>query len=323
MFETRKIGTTDVTVTSVSMGCASIGNLYVEVSDAAAQAVLDAAWDRGIRYFDTAPHYGRGRSEARLGAFLKDKPPEAFTVSTKVGRVLTPGTQHRLLDSFVNPLPNDVHYDYSAEGIERSLAGSLERLGLDRVEIVFVHDIGEVTHGAGNAAHMEALMTSGLPYLEQLKREGTIGAYGLGVNENEVCIEVMKSHPIDVILLAGRWTLLDRSAEAELVPLCKAAGTSIVPGGVFNSGILATGPKEGATFNYEPASEDILEQVRMLQARCARKDIALPTAALHFCLSRPQVASVLIGTGKVSSLTRNLDALLDAPSPEAAAALFG
>lgn len=322
MIETRQVGTTDVTVSSLSFGCASIGNLYVEVGEREARAVLQTAWDRGIRYFDTAPHYGRGLSEARLGAFLAGKPREEFVVSTKVGRVLTPGVQHRTLDGFINPLPNDVHYDYSAGGIEQSLAGSRERLGVDRIDIAYVHDIGTFTHGDDNAAHLDALMTSGLPYLEQLKAEGSIGAYGLGVNETEICIEVMQAHPIDAILLAGRWTLLDRSAEAELVPLCAQQGTSLVLGGVFNSGILATGPRPGASFNYEPASEEVVERVRKLEERCASLGVKMPAAALHFCLTRPLVASVLLGTGKVSSLARNLDAI-EAPFPEdAAKALF-
>ncbi|PRY22478.1 D-threo-aldose 1-dehydrogenase [Aliiruegeria haliotis] len=309
MIETRQIANTDVRVSNVSLGCASLGNLYVEVSEEDAMAVLGAAWNRGIRYFDTAPHYGRGLSEVRLGKFLASKPREDFTVSTKVGRVLTPGKPRDTSDGFINPLPYDVHYDYSAEGIERSLSGSLERLGLDRVGIVYVHDIGTYTHGDENARHLEALLTSGLPHLEGLKKAGKIGAYGLGVNENEICVDIMRRHPIDVILLAGRWTLLDRSAEAELAPLCDTTGTSLVQGGVFNSGILATGPRPSATFNYEPASEEILDKVRRLQAKCEALGVEMPTAALHFCKTRLNVASVLLGTGKVTSLSRNLNAL--------------
>ncbi len=322
MIETRKIGKTDVSVSSVSFGCSSIGNLYTEVSDENAMAVLHAAWDRGVRYFDTAPHYGRGRSEVRLGQFLAGRPRKDFQVSTKVGRVLTPGRQQERIDGFVNPLPNDVHYDYSAKGIEQSLAGSFERLGLERIDIVYVHDIGTDTHGAGNAPHLEALMTTGFPYLEKLKQEGTIGAYGLGVNENEICVEIIQQQQIDVILLAGRWTLLDRSAEIELVPLCRAVGTSLVQGGVFNSGILATGSRPGAFFNYEPASEEILEQVRRLQGKCEALNVDLPTAALHFCISRPNVASVLLGTGRIASLNRNLDSLEVGPTKDAARQLF-
>lgn len=322
MFSMRKVANTDVSVTSVSLGGTSIGNLYVETTDAASQAVLDCAWDAGIRYFDTAPHYGRGLSEVRFGLFLKNRPRDEFVISTKVGRVLTPGEQKEKVDDFVRPLPNDVHYDYSAKGFEQSLDGSLQRLGLDRVDIVYVHDIGRVTHGDGNVAHMKDLLESGLPYLEKLKREGTIGAYGLGVNENEICVEIVKAHPIDVILIAGRWTLLDRTAEVELVPLCRQKGTTLVPGGVFNSGILATGARPGAYFNYQPASAEILGRVRRLQARCDAQGVDLPRAALQFCQSRPEVASVLLGTGKVSSLSRNLEALAEPLAPEVAENLF-
>ncbi|MEY8118560.1 aldo/keto reductase [Falsihalocynthiibacter sp. BN13B15] len=318
MFAKRRVGKTEVETSLVSFGTTGIANIFVEVSEEAAQAVLEAAWQSGIRYFDTAPHYGRGRAEARLGVFLATKSRDEIVISTKVGRVLRPGKQLAVAEDFVNPLPNDVHYDYSAKGFEESLASSVERLGTDRIDIVFVHDIGVVTHGAGNAAHMKDLLESGLPYLESLKEQGRIGAYGLGVNENEVCVEVLKSHPLDVILLAGRWTLLDRTAEAELIPMCREMGVSLVLGGVFNSGILATGPTEGARFNYAPASADILAQTRALEEKCAAFDVPLATAALHFGFSKPEAASVLIGTGKVSSLTRNLEAI-QAPFPEALA----
>lgn len=315
MFTTRSIGNTGVETSLVSFGTAGIANIFVEVTEEDARAVLEAAWDHGIRYFDTAPHYGRGRAEARLGAFLADIPRSEVVISTKVGRVLRPGKQRAEADGFINPLPNDVHYDYSAKGFEESLASSMKRLGTDRIDIVFVHDIGVLTHGPANDAHMQDLFETGLPYLESLKKQGKIGAYGLGVNENEVCVEVIKQHPIDVILLAGRWTLLDRTSEAELIPLCREKGVSLVLGGIFNSGILATGPKEGANFNYEPASPDILQQVQDLQDKCTKHETPLASAALHFGLSKDEVVSVLIGTGKVSSLTRNLDAIA-APIPE-------
>lgn len=318
MFAKRAIAQTDIETTHVSFGTASIANLFVEVTDEAAEAVLAAAWDGGIRYFDSAPHYGRGRAEQRFGTFLATKPLEEVVISTKVGRVLRPGKPMVAVDGFINPLPNDVHYDYSAKGFEESLAGSMKRLGTDRIDIVYVHDIGVLTHGERNAKHMKDLFETGLPYLESLKKQGKIGAYGLGVNENEVCVEVLKAHPIDVILLAGRWTLLDRTAEDELIQMCRDKNVSLVLGGIFNSGILATGPKEGANFNYQPASPEILAQAKALQDKCAEYDTPLATAALHFGLSKPEVASVLFGTGKVSSLERNLEAIA-APFPEALA----
>ncbi|MCY4348103.1 MAG: aldo/keto reductase [Aestuariivita sp.] len=308
------IGTTTVRVTEIAFGGASIGNLFREASDAEAQNVLAAAWDLGIRYFDTAPHYGRGLSETRLGHFLSAKRRSDYVLSTKVGRVLSAGQPMAAADGFINPLPNDVRYDYSGDGIEASLEGSLERLGTTRIEIVFVHDIGTFTHGDRNAAHMEAFLASGYERLVRLKERGRIRAFGLGVNENEVCLEVMDHGAIDVILLAGRLTLLDRSAEARLVPRCRAANTSLVLGGVLNSGILATGAVNGATFNYEPASPEVLSQVRRLEVKANGLGIPLPTAALQYAHRHSQATSVLIGTAKASTLRKNASAI-SAPIP--------
>ena len=267
------------------------------------------AWQAEIRYFDSAPHYGRGLSETRLGAFVKDKPRDTYVISTKVGRILTPGAQLAEADSYIKPLPNDVRYDYSGDGIEAALEGSRARLGTDYIDIVYVHDIGAYTHGAASQGHMEDFLGSGYDRLVRLKEQGRIGAFGLGVNENEVCLDVMAHGPIDVILLAGRLTLLDRSAEAVLVPTCKTAGTSLVLGGVFNSGILATGPIEGAMYDYQPASPETLDQVARLQAQALKMGLQLASAALHFAQRHPSAASVLLGTSKPSSLMRNLDAL--------------
>ncbi len=309
MFELRQIGQTATKVTSVAFGCASIGNLYRETTDTEVRAVLDTAWAGGIRYFDTAPHYGRGLSEQRLGTFLAGMPRDNYVISTKVGRMLSPGMQHSEQDGFINPLPNDVCYDYSGDGIEAALEGSRSRLGTKYIDIVYVHDIGTYTHGAANDAHLEAFYGDGYARLIRLKEKGHIGAVGLGVNENQICVEIMKDHPLDVILLAGRLTLLDRSAEETLVPMCRAAGTSLVLGGVFNSGILATGPVEGATYDYAPASLEILAKVSALQKKAEAMGLPLATAALRFAQSHPQAASVLIGTAKASTLTTNIDAM--------------
>ncbi|AXI47626.1 pyridoxal 4-dehydrogenase [Sulfitobacter sp. SK012] len=306
---TRPVGQTKVSVTSLSFGCASIGNLGGVVSDADVTAVLQHAWSAGIRYFDTAPHYGRGLSEQRIGVFLRTKARDAYILSTKVGRVLSQGAAMKEADGFVQPLANDVRYDYSADGIRQSLESSCERLGTDHVEIVYVHDIGDYTHGATEGArHMEDLLGSGMGALRDLKQAGRIGAIGLGVNESQVCIDVMQREALDVILLAGRLTLLDREAEKELLYRCAKQGTSLVLGGIFNSGILATGPKPGAWFDYAPASQDILDQVTALQARAKAVDLTLAEAALQFALNHDAACSVLLGTGKVSSLEHNLAA---------------
>lgn len=305
----NRVGQTDVSVTSLSLGGASLGNLGQVVSVADANAVLQHAWSAGIRYFDTAPHYGRGLSEQRMGAFLKARPREDFVLSTKVGRVLSPGPQLKEADGFIEPLPNSVHYNYSADGILESFEASCARLGSSKIDIVFVHDIGDYTHGSTEGArHLEAFLGSGIAALQRLKQARRIGAIGLGVNECQICIEVMKHTPLDVILLAGRLTLLDRTAEAALLDLCAAQGTGLVLGGIFNSGILATGPTPDAWFDYAPAETEIIEKVTALQDQAKEVGLTLAEAALQFALRHPTACSVLLGTGKIRSLQRNLDA---------------
>jgi D-threo-aldose 1-dehydrogenase len=296
-------------VSEISFGCASLGNLYHALPEQQARDVLDTAWQNGIRYFDTAPHYGRGLSEMRLGAFLKQKTRDTYTISTKVGRVLSPGPKLAEADCYIDPLPNSVRYDYSADGIEAALEGSCERLGTDYIDIAYVHDIGAYTHGDANTGHMEDFLGSGYEKLVRLKEQGKIGAFGLGVNENQVCLDVLDHGPLDVILLAGRLTLLDRSAEAALVPACQKVGTSLVLGGIFNSGILATGPIAGATYDYAPASAEVIKQVTDLQEQAGKIGISLAAAALQFAKQHKQVASVLLGTGSSKSLLRNLDGI--------------
>lgn len=321
--KTRKIGSTDLEVTEISFGCAGIGNLYRPIAREDVEGTLQGAWDGGIRYFDTAPRYGHGLAERRLGDFLRDKPRDTYVVSTKVGRLLKPVPESEVPDyGFADPLPFRADYDYSYDGVMRSVEFSLARLGLNRVEILFVHDIGVLTHGVEeNAKHFRDLMGGGLKALDELKRDGTVKAIGLGVNEVEVCLDVMAEAPIDCILLAGRYTLLDRSAEPELLARCAETNTSLVVGGVFNSGILATGAKPGAPFDYEPASNEILNRVKAMEEIAAKYGISLAAAAMEFPLHNPNVATVLIGTAKPSSLTRNL-ALLDERVPDAAWAEF-
>ena len=312
--EKRRIGNTDLEATIVSLGCGSIGNLYRAASRADYEATMDVAWGSGIRYFDTAPRYGHGLSERRLGDFLRGKPRASYVVSTKVGRVLYPVAESAVPDyGFADPLPFAARYDYSYDGVMRSHDDSLMRLGLNRVDILLVHDIGVLTHGeTENARHFGDLMNGGMKALEQLKREGTIRAYGLGVNETQICLDVIDRAPVDCILLAGRYTLLDRGAEAVLLDRCAQTRTSLIIGGVFNSGILATGAQPGAQFDYQPASREVLQRVAALEAIARASDIPLAAAALQFPLRRPEVASVLIGTAKPASLARNL-ALLDTP----------
>lgn len=317
--EIRKIGKTPLAVTQFGFGGAAIGGLYRECPREAAMEALQAAWDAGLRYFDTAPFYGFGLSERRTGDFLRSKPRETYVLSTKVGRLLRPVPEAQVPDhSYVNPLPFAVDYDYSYDGIMRSFEFSFARLGLNRIDILYVHDIGAYTHGAErNAVYQRQLLDSGMKALEELKSSGAISAYGLGVNEVEVCMDVIARSPIDCILLAGRYSLLDRSAERDLLEACRRQQISLVIGGVFNSGILATGPVPGANFDYGPASDDIVRRVRSMQEIAGAYAIPLAAAAMQFPLREPVVANVLIGTAKAASLTRNMD-LLNVTIPEAA-----
>ncbi len=307
----RRIGETPLEVTEISFGGAAIGGLYRAVPREAAEATFKVAWDAGIRYFDTAPFYGFGLSERRMGDFLREKPRDSYVLSTKVGRLLSPVPEGQVPDhGYVEPLPFRVDYDYSYDGIMRSVEFSLARLGLNRIDILFVHDIGVYTHGdEANRKHFRDLMDSGMRALELLKSGGAISAFGLGVNEVQVCLDVMTRAPIDCILLAGRYTLLDRDATRELLPLCTKSRTSLIIGGVFNSGILATGPVPGAHFDYGPADEDVVRRVTRMEQIADEQGIPLAAAALQFPLRDPTVSTVLIGTAKPGSLERNLDNL--------------
>lgn len=304
----RRIGDTPLEVTEISFGGAAIGGLYRAVSRESAEATLKVAWDSGIRYFDTAPFYGFGLSERRMGDFLREKPRDSYVLSTKVGRLLSPVPESQVPDhGYVEPLPFRVDYDYSYDGIMRSVEFSLARLGLNRIDILFVHDIGAYTHGEeANRKHFRDLMDSGMRALELLKSGGAISTFGLGVNEVQVCLDVMERAPIDCILLAGRYTLLDRDASRALLPLCAKTRTSLVIGGVFNSGILATGPVPGAHFDYGPADDDVIKRVSRMEQIAAEHDVPLAAAALQFPLHDPNVSTVLIGTAKPESLQRNL-----------------
>ncbi|RWO61000.1 aldo/keto reductase [Mesorhizobium sp.] len=313
----RRVGSTGLEITEVSFGGAAVGGLYRACPRETAMQTLQVAWDAGLRYFDTAPFYGFGLSERRFGDFLRDKPRDSYVLSTKVGRLLRPVPEDRIPDhSYVDPLPFAPDYDYSYDGIMRSVEFSYARLGLNRIDILFVHDIGVYTHGVEKTKlHFRQFMDGGLKALEELKSSRVISAYGLGVNEVQICLDVLRQAPLDCILLASRYSLLDRTAEAELLPLCRQRQTSLIIGGVFNSGILATGPVPGAHFDYLPATQDILDRIGAMEKIAAEGGYPLAAAAFQFPLHQPVVASVLTGTAKPANLERNLQ-LLDIQVPE-------
>jgi D-threo-aldose 1-dehydrogenase len=263
----------------LALGSAPLGGLYEPVSDEQARATIDAAWDQGIRMFDTAPHYGAGLSERRVGEALRER--DGFVLSTKVGRLLVPDPDGDE-SMFAGEPPVRRVFDFSRDGVRRSLDASLARLALDRVDIVHVHDPDD---------HLDQAIAEAVPALVELREEGAIGAVGAGMNDAAPLTRIVRESDVDCVLVAGRYTLLDQSAATELLPLCAERGVAVIAGGVFNSGILA----DGSTYDYAPASSDLLERARAIGAVCARHGVPLPAAAIAFPLRHPAVAAVVVG----------------------------
>ncbi|WP_374377457.1 aldo/keto reductase [Dongia sp.] len=306
--------------TELGFGTAPLGNLYRALSEEEAQATCAAAWDAGIRYIDTAPLYGLGLSETRLNHFLRGKPRDSYVLSTKVGRLLEacpPERRTGIGKFFATPSRREI-YDYTHDGILRSLEASLERLGLDRIDILFVHDIDIFNHksAAARDAKVAELMQGGYRALVRLRDEGVIKAFGAGVNEWEVCEMLARQGDFDLFLLAGRYTLLEQEALTSFLPLCTARGIGIVIGGAYNSGILASGAKPGAFYNYDPAPEQILDRVAGIERIVARHGVKLVEAALRFPLVHPAVVSVIPGASRPEEVALN-QRTLAAVIPEA------
>ncbi|MEU9264851.1 aldo/keto reductase [Streptomyces sp. NPDC048251] len=282
------LGRSGVPVSPLAFGAAVIGNLFTEVGEEQAHEAVAAAWQQGIRYFDTAPHYGLGLSERRLGAALREHPRSRYTVSTKVGRRLeaTDRGGDDLADGFAVPATHRRVWDFSADGVRRTLEASLERLGLDRVDVVYLHDPDD---------HAEQAFREGYPALEKLRAEGVVGAIGAGMNQAEMLTRFVRDTDVDVVLCAGRYTLLDQRAGVELLPAAVERGVSVVVGGAFNSGLLAD-PRPGATFDYAQAPAGLLDRALRMKETADRHGITLRAAALAFCAAHPAVASVLVGT---------------------------
>lgn len=295
----------------LGFGSAPLGNLFRAVSDADARATLDRGWEAGIRYYDTAPLYGLGLSETRLNPFLRGKPRGDYVISTKVGRLLrvaTPETRDAP-DKWIDvPSRNEV-FDFSYDGVLRSLEFSLERLGLDRVDILYAHDLDLFSQGSpGRLAEMQAaFMAGGYRALLRLREEGVIRAFGAGVNEWEPCKWLMERGDFDLFLLAGRYTLLEQESLGFLNAAAER-GVGIVIGGPYNSGILATGPRPGAMWNYGPAPEAVLARAARLQEICARHSVRLVDAAFRFPLFHPAVVSVIPGGAGLAEMESNIAA---------------
>ena len=293
-------------MTQLGLGCAPIGNLYEGISDDDATAVVDAAHAAGIRFFDTAPLYGHGLSERRLGAALRSFPRDELTVSTKVGRVLVPDAPRgRGAPTIFVDVPS-VHpvFDFSADGVRRSLDASLERMGLDRVDIVHVHDPDD---------HAEEALAGAFPALRRLRDEGVVGAIGAGMNQAPMLTRFVREAGVDCVLLAGRYTLLDQTGIDELLPLCEQEGVSVIAAGVYNSGLLAD-PKPGAPFFYAPAPAAVVERARLLASHCANHGVPLTAAAIQLPKAHPAVTCVLTGVRSADELRANV-ADFDRPIP--------
>jgi D-threo-aldose 1-dehydrogenase len=281
-------------------GGAPLGNLYRALDDAEAVELVRHAYRAGIRCFDTAPHYGQGLSEQRMGRALRDFPRNTYLLSTKVGRLLTPSdTAPRVQNGYVDALPFVPHYDYTRDGVLRSLDDSLRRMQFSRIDFVFVHDIDVATHGDAHAQRFRDMLDGALPALRELKDAGTIRGIGLGVNDVAICLETLRHADLDLILLAGRYTLADQSALSALLPECARRGVAVVLGGPYNSGILASGsrPRDGSVpyFNYAPATADVVARVAAIERACAEFAVPLQAAALQFPLGHPAIACVLPG----------------------------
>ncbi|MHA6764131.1 aldo/keto reductase [Streptacidiphilus sp. PAMC 29251] len=285
---TGTLGRSGVVVTELGLGAGPLGNLYTAVSDAEATACVDAAWDAGVRYFDTAPHYGIGLAERRLGAALGQRPRDSYALSTKVGRLLEPVAEvsgDDLANGFAVPATHRRVWDFSADGVRRSIEDSLLRLGLDRIDIAYIHDPDH---------HGRQALAEAYPALEKLRGEGVLRAIGAGMNQSALLTRFVRETDVDVVLLAGRYTLLDQDGLTELLPEAQRRGTGVVVGGAFNSGLLAD-PRPGATFDYSPASAELLGRALRIKAVCERHGVPLRAAALRFPLDHPAVRSVLVG----------------------------
>jgi D-threo-aldose 1-dehydrogenase len=299
MIPRRPLPERPLTLSELSLGCAQLGNLYRAVSDQDARATIDAAWDLGVRYFDTAPHYGLGLSERRLGSAVAWRPRDAYVLSSKVGRLLEPidGVEGWDDQGFVVPATHRRVWDFSRDGIRRSIEGSLERLGVDRLDIVYLHDPDD---------HWSDVLATGYPTLDELRAEGVVSAIGAGMNQAAMLARLVRETDLDVVMLAGRYTLLEQGALDDLLPLCTERRVGIVAVGVFNSGLLADArPPDDAKYNYEDAPPELIERARALARVCERHGTTLPAAALAFPLAHPAVISVCVGARSADQMQRN------------------
>jgi D-threo-aldose 1-dehydrogenase len=299
--QTRHLGQTAVEVTRLGFGGGPLGGLFTPVDHDDALAALRAAWEGGVRYFDTSPHYGIGRSERLTGEFLRDHPRDSYTLSTKVGRVLVPQDADGRLDgAFQVPADHRRVWDFTRDGVRRSVEDSLQRLGVDRIDVLFLHDAED---------HFDDALRDGYPALAELRAEGVVGAIGAGMWNTTMLTTLVRETDVDVVMQAGHYTLLNQGARDELLPACAERGVSLLAASIFNSGVLATPrPTEGAYFDYEPASPELVNRVNRIADVCEAHGVTVPQVAMAFPLRHPAVAGVVVGMRSVDEVTRNLEA---------------
>jgi D-threo-aldose 1-dehydrogenase len=315
----RPLGRTKLKVTVLGLGTATLGNLYAPVSDADAHDTVKTAFDAGVRFVDTAPFYGHGWSEHRVGEALRGYKRDEIVLSTKIGRLLKPKDPGKGgIDGgvFAAVLPFDPVFDYSYDGVMRSVEDSLQRLGTHRIDVLLIHDVDRWTHGSEEAAdrRRKEVLDGGYRAMVKLRESGAVGAIGAGLNEWDSCQKLAEASDLDCFLLAGRYSLLEQESLQTFLPLCQKRGIGVFMGGPYNTGILATGAVSGAMYNYAPAKPDILERVRKLEAVCQRHKVTLASAALQFPLAHPAVCSVIPGAKTAAEVKRNI-ATIEAPIP--------
>jgi len=303
VLDTRTLGRTSLQLTTLGLGCAAMAGNHRIVEDRDLRGALEAGLDGGIGFVDTAPFYGFGRSERAVGDALRSR--DGYVLSTKAGRLLAPEPAPRAVqDEWPGSLPFNPVYDYGYDGVMRSYQDSLQRLGLTRIDVLLLHDIGAMQHGAElNETLFADAMSGGYRALDELRRNGDVQAIGLGVNEREVCLAALEHGDWDAFLLAGRYTLLEQEPLDDLMPACEKAGTGIILGGAFNSGLLAGGD----TWNYAKAPPQVLDRTRRIAAVCDAHGVPMPAAALQFPLGHPIVATVIPGPRSAAEARQNAE----------------
>lgn len=291
----------------MGFGAAQLGNFMAPISEETAAELIQATWDAGIRFFDTAPSYGHGLSEARLGQGLRWQPRDQFVLATKVGRLLTPRRREEIdFGGWIKGLPFDWRFDYSYDGAMRSIEDSLQRTGLEYIDVALIHEVDVYTHGRQQPEVFDHAMNGAGRALLELRDQGVVKSIGIGVNESDVAHEAIRRVDFDCLLLAGRYTLIEQDALDGFLPRCEAQGVSVIVGGGYNSGILATGAVPGARYNYAPAPAPILQRVQSIEDVCRAFDVPLRSAALQFIAAHPAVASLIPGVRSVQQLTENI-----------------